>query len=228
MRNQDRGRFLGVIGKVDGTDIVLQYKPGGVFHGEHFYSRKKLYAIDLCAVCDSQKCFIYSLVGFSNITHDSRVCAATQIHQHLTRFFTPGQYLLGDSADSPTKYMVPPYKAPYTSHRSNRKFNRRLSSIHIDIEHAFGMLKDRWKSLTELRLIFTNHQQYEYACMWITACMVLHNILLDLNDTWDEKEGWWTEEELEEYDEDLFQRSQQEEGEGVDMRETVKQLVLEW
>ena len=89
--------------------------------------------------------------------------------------------------------MIPPYKAPYTLRRNNQKFNRRLSSIRIDIEHAFGMLKGRWKSLTGLRLIFTNHQQYEYACMWIIACMVLHNILLDLNDTWDQKEGWWSE-----------------------------------
>lgn len=35
--------------------------------------------------------------------------------------------------------------------------------------------------------------------------MVLHNILLDLNDTWDEKEGWWSEQEQEEHDEDLLQ-----------------------
>ena len=49
MRNQDREGFLGAIGKVDGTDIVLQYKLGGVFHGEHFYMRKKRYSIDLCA-----------------------------------------------------------------------------------------------------------------------------------------------------------------------------------
>ena len=143
MRNQDRGGFLGAIRNFDGTDIVLQYKPGGVFHGEHFYTRKKRYAIDLCAVCDSQKRFIYSLVGFSNTTHESQVWAATQIHQHPTRFFTPGQYLLADSAYSPTKYMVPPFKAPHTLRRRNRKFNRQLSSICIDIEHAFGMLKGR-------------------------------------------------------------------------------------
>ena len=91
MRNQDRGGFLGVIGKVDGTDIVLQYKPGRVFHRDHFYTRKKRYAIDSYAVCDSQKRFISSSVRFSNTTHDSRVWAATQIHQHPTRFFTPGQ-----------------------------------------------------------------------------------------------------------------------------------------
>lgn len=80
MRNQNRSGFLRAIGKVDGTDIVLQYKPGGIFHGKHFYTRKKRYAIDLCTVCDSHKRFIYSLVGFSNTTHDSRVWAATQIH----------------------------------------------------------------------------------------------------------------------------------------------------
>ena len=132
------------------------------------------------------------MTGFSNITHESRVWAATQIHQHPIQYFTPGQYLLGDSAYSPTKYMIPLYKALHTLRHSNQKFNRRLSSIRIDIEHAFGMLKSQWKSLTGLRLILTNHHQYEYACIWITVCMVLHNILLNLNDTWDQEEGWWS------------------------------------
>ena len=58
--------------------------------------------------------------------------------------------------------------------------------------------------------------------------MVLHNILLDLNDTWDQEEGWWSEQEKEEHDDDLLQLSQQEQGEGADMRETVKEMVLEW
>ena len=63
MQNQDRKGFLGAVGKVDGTDIVLHYKPGGKFHGEHFYTRKKRYAIDLCAVYNSNKQFIYTLTG---------------------------------------------------------------------------------------------------------------------------------------------------------------------
>lgn len=49
MKNQDRERFFGIVGKVDGTDIILQYKPGGIFHGKHFCKRKKHYSIDLCA-----------------------------------------------------------------------------------------------------------------------------------------------------------------------------------
>ena len=64
--------------------------------------------------------------------------------------------------------------------------------------------------------------------MWITACMVLHNILLNPNDTWDQKKRWWSEHEQEEHDKDLHQLSEQEQGEGADMRETVKQMVLEW
>ena len=64
--------------------------------------------------------------------------------------------------------------------------------------------------------------------MWITACIVLHDILLDLNDTWDQEEGWWSEEEQVEHDEDLLQLSQLEQGEGANMREDVKQMVLNW
>lgn len=62
--------------------------------------------------------------------------------------------------------------------------------------------------------------------MWITACMVLHNILLDLNNTWDQEKGWWSEQEQEKHDRDLLQLSQQEQGKGADIREIVKQIVL--
>lgn len=158
MRNQDQKRFLDIVGKVDDIDIVLQYKPGRIFHRKHFYTQKKRYAINLCAVCDLQKKFIYTLAGFLNTTHDSQVWAAIQIQQYPTQYFTPGQYLLGDSAYGPTKYMILLYKVLYTLQRNNQKFNCQLSNIHIDIEHAFEMLKGQWKSLTRLGLIFINHK----------------------------------------------------------------------
>lgn len=42
------------------------------------------------------------------------------------------------------------------------------------------------------------------------------------------KEGWWSEQEQEVHHGDLLRLSQQEQGEGANMRETVKQMVLEW
>lgn len=112
--------------------------------------------------------------------------------------------------------MVSPYKASYISCPKNQKFNKRLSSICINIEHAFGMLKGRQKSLTRLRRLFTNHSQYEHARMWIIACVVLNNMLLDLKDTQEENEGWWSEKKIEEHDKDLFQLSKQDQIEDAD------------
>ena len=38
MENDTREGFLGCMGKVDGTDIVLKNKPGGVYNGEIFFT----------------------------------------------------------------------------------------------------------------------------------------------------------------------------------------------
>ena len=226
INNDEREGFLGAIGKADNTDIVLQCKPGGEFNDEAFWNKKKRYALDLCAMCDSSKKFIYMLTGFSNATHDARVWGHTRLHQDPETYFSEGQYLLGDSAYTNTEYMVTPYKAPHTRQKRIRKFNRRLSSIRIDIEHAFGILKGRWKSLTGLRLRLRTKKQYEFACMWITACVVLHNVLHGLDDTWSEEEGWEDIEEEEEHDNELLSLTPQQRTRGHNKREAVKIMVL--
>lgn len=120
--------------------------------------KKKHYSIDLYAVYNSWKRFIYSLTGFSNTTYNSQVRVTIQIHQNPTWYFILGQYLLNNSVYSLTKYMIPLYKVPYILCRSNRKLNSWLSSIHIDIKYVFDLLKSWWKSLTGLRLILINYQ----------------------------------------------------------------------
>ena len=106
-----------------------------------------------------------------------------------------------------------------------RRFNKRLSRIRIDIEHAFGILKRRWKSLTGLRIRVRNKKSYTYVIKWITACVVLHNILQDIRDEWNEEEGWWTEEE-EAHDEELKQLISIQMTEGLFTRDQVKRLVI--
>ena len=82
LANQEHARFLGAIGKADETDIVLHYKPRGELLGEHFFNRKKQYAIDHCAICDFDKKITYMLTGFSNAMHDARVWGHTNIHRN--------------------------------------------------------------------------------------------------------------------------------------------------
>lgn len=58
--------------------------------------------------------------------------------------------------------------------------------------------------------------------------MVLHNILIDLNDNWSKEEGWWTEEEKEDHDNELLTLDQQDRASATHKRELVKQMVLNW
>ena len=41
MENDTREGILGCVEKVDGIDIVLKNKPGGVYNGEIFFKSKK-------------------------------------------------------------------------------------------------------------------------------------------------------------------------------------------
>ena len=64
--------------------------------------------------------------------------------------------------------------------------------------------------------------------MWITVCVVLHNILIDIHDEWSEEKGWWSTEDEEEHDVQLLNLSQREQMEGTDKRKEVKHLVLNY
>lgn len=226
MKNSDWEGFLGVVGKLDGTDIVLKFKPGGIFKGEIFFNRKKRQAVDLCTLCDSSKRFTYILAGWPNSQHDAQSFVSTSIHRNPRRYFSPGEYFLGDSAYSNTSYSIGPYKSPYIKDISDRKFNQKLSSVRVDIEHAFGILKGRWESLIGLRLMIWSREKYKLAVKWITACWVLHNILVDLKDDWDRKEDWWTAEEISGHNQELLAMSQSEESAGMIKREIIKEMVL--
>ena len=64
--------------------------------------------------------------------------------------------------------------------------------------------------------------------MWITACVVLHNILINLQDEWSKEEGWWNAEKKEEHDDQLLNLNRREEMEGTNKRGEFKHLVLNW
>lgn len=101
-------------------------------------------------------------------------------------YFSPGEYLLGDKAYTLTKYMMTPYKSPAAERADNKRFNRCLSNIRVDIEHAFGILKGRWYSLNSLRVRLTTQRRYEFAIRWIMACVILHNLTIAAQDEWDD------------------------------------------
>ena len=84
-------------------------------------------------------------------------------------------------------HIVPMYKTkgPHVN-EDTIAFNDAAASIRVTVEHAFGMLKGRWSSLRELRTQIRKTTDLTRAIFWISACTVLHNLLLDI-----EGEDFW-------------------------------------
>lgn len=72
-----RKGFTGAIGKVDSINIVLLYKVGGDLVGKYYYNKKNQYSINLCAICNSNKKFIYAINRYLGATYDAQVWGLT-------------------------------------------------------------------------------------------------------------------------------------------------------
>ncbi|KAE8952841.1 hypothetical protein PF011_g32582 [Phytophthora fragariae] len=63
-------------------------------------------------------------------------------------------------------------------------FNMCIAHVRVVNEHTIGVLKGRWACLRELRVQLNKKEYMERILQWITACVVLHNMLLSQNDDW--------------------------------------------
>lgn len=63
-----------------------------------------------------------------------------------------------------------------------QRFNKELSRQRVRVEHAIGMLKCRFQSLKGLRYMITNRKTFSQCLLHIRACIILHNMTLELND----------------------------------------------
>ena len=109
-----------------------------------------------------------------------------QISQQPKQFFDQNQFLLADSAYASDQYTIPAYKGKELLDRRNVDFNYRLAQSRVRIEHAIGVLKGRFSSLRELRTQIRNRKEMKVTIKWIISCVVLHNLLADLKDQWNE------------------------------------------
>lgn len=152
--------FSNCVGFVDGTFITLQYAP--LKDWFFYYNRKASYALNAMVVCNDNQRILYIRAGDASAVHDTRVYANSQLSQRSDSFFNDGEYLLGDSAYTPTEHMVPPFKKPRSANSDCRLFNAILSSTRrITIEHVFGMLKAQFPSVTSVPIHITGDRSHQ-------------------------------------------------------------------
>ncbi|KNZ47293.1 hypothetical protein VP01_6538g1, partial [Puccinia sorghi] len=71
----------------------------------------------------------------------------------------------------------------------NFNFNYHLAQSQVRIEHAIFILKGRFCSLHELWTQIRNCKEMKDIIKWIISCIILHNLLVDLKDQWNEIYG---------------------------------------
>lgn len=96
--------------------------------------------------------------------------------------FSPGEYILADSGYASLERIVPTFKRSSSAPLSpaQKHFNNAIAKIRVASEHCNGMLKGRFGSLRELRLVISDEKSAAYVCAWIAGCVVIHNFLIAL------------------------------------------------
>jgi hypothetical protein len=169
----DRGKeytnvgFDGCVGVIDGSLIPLSDCPSK--HGPDYYSRKGFYCISTLIVCDSHRNIQYMYTGWPGCSHDSRVMANASITLTPEQYFSPGQFLLADSAYTTTMNVVSAFKKPAHGSLTDEQhsFNHYLARERVVIEQCIGGLKGRFQSLKGLRLRIGGRNDCVRANAWI-------------------------------------------------------------
>lgn len=176
--------FPNCCGMADGTLSPLAFEPQTV-DAPDYSGRKYGYSLSTLIVNDDRKRIIYYLAGWPGSAHDNRIFRNSQLFQKPTEFFSPTQYLLGDSAFGCMPFMVSAYKKPQgaTISRDHEVFNTALAKIRVMSEQTIGIWKGRFPWLKSIRMLITEDKRtLRTILQFMDAAVILHNFLIQRGD----------------------------------------------
>jgi hypothetical protein len=176
------GILWGTIGSLDGLAIRIKC-PGFKFVADpgNFFCRKGFYGLNVQAICDKFKRFLWCAPLIKGSWHESTAFRDTRLFALLAEsakdLYENGLFLVGDSAYPLFPFLMTPYSdvSPAADPRGIRDgFNYFESSDRIWIEWSFGELIMRWG-------IFWRTLRFDLPMYGdiILATMLLHNFIID-------------------------------------------------
>ncbi|XP_050336478.1 putative nuclease HARBI1 [Bactrocera neohumeralis] len=178
------------IGAIDCTHIAIIAPPSNnVERPLNLYlNRKGFYSINVEAVCDHRLCFTFVNAKFPGATHDSGIWATSDLREQLIRQHTNTSeqqrresWLLGDQGYPLEPWLLTPVGTPNT--HKEQKYNKLHGSARNCIERAFGVLKSRFRCLLKHRVL---HYSHETSALFVSTCVILHNIMTKAGITFNE------------------------------------------
>jgi hypothetical protein len=176
------GVFRGIIGAIDGLAVRIRSPQlTEVSDPGNYFCRKGFFALNVQAICDRSKKFLWCYTSNKGSTHDSMAFTNSRLYSLLVAKLhlleQKGFFLLGDSAYNLTPFLLVPYSTDEVRNDKSNSydaFNFYLSSSRIHIECAFGELVRRWGILWK-----TLHFDLVKCQRIIQVCMLLHNFIKD-------------------------------------------------
>uniref|UniRef100_A0A034WKI8 Putative nuclease HARBI1 n=1 Tax=Bactrocera dorsalis TaxID=27457 RepID=A0A034WKI8_BACDO len=171
----------GCVGYIDGSEIKLAEAP--VMQHEIYYSRKRQYSVKLQAICDYKLRIRQVTIGFPGSVHDAKIFSNCSLAKHPERFLSTSQWVAGDSAYPLKPYLITPFRQNSVEHRKEERdlFNAYFSKYRVRIENCFGLLKEKFGSLKELKFRMLSTSYKKECNDWIMVCCILHNMLISFD-----------------------------------------------
>ncbi|KAL2079751.1 hypothetical protein ACEWY4_025495 [Coilia grayii] len=174
-----RAGFPHTVCAVDGCHIPIR-KPH-VANPVGYFNRKKFYSVILTGFCTSNRRFCHITVGHPGSWHDARAFRLTPAAQTLDldplSIVPAGMHIIGDSAYVLLPQLMKPYRDNGHLTARQKRFNRKLNSARVCIEHTFGILEAKFWRLQYLQM-----SSIERITSAVSACCILHNICIDPQD----------------------------------------------
>jgi hypothetical protein len=103
------------------------------------------------------------------------------------RFFSPDQYIIGDTAYKAHPNLVPRFKKPRNRDLDDehQAFNAALASVRVVSEHTIGILKGRFQALRQVRIKLTDSLKLTEIVRWTISLVIIHNLLVTTDDASD-------------------------------------------
>mmetsp|Transcript_24903 Transcript_24903/g.38381 ORF Transcript_24903/g.38381 Transcript_24903/m.38381 type:complete len:402 (+) Transcript_24903:78-1283(+) len=176
------GVYYGPFGALDGLALRIK-SPSGVPDPGNYWCRKGFYALNVQAICDRRKRFLWCNPSHKGSTHDSQAFDSSKLYELLTEMADEleqrGLFIVADSAYALSPFMQVPYDANEIKGKdpenSKDAYNFYLSSCRIHIECAFGELVGRfgffWRTMKFNSLLKTSNV--------IKCTMLLQNFIIE-------------------------------------------------
>ena len=179
---QTKRTFPLAFGVVDGSLVKIQ-KPARQYNpSEYFSGRKKIYCINVQAICDADYRIMDVNAAWPGSVHDARVWRNSGVFRLMQTGVAGDKLLLGDSAYPISSFMMKPFtEAEAAVDPVKRRFNTYLTKDRVLVENTFGQLKSRFQMLrVPLRIDLAMVPKF------ILACCILHNVGKDINDNFED------------------------------------------